>query len=129
MAIQVNYINEYGDVWSESYWILIGLDINRRFSNAQLRFIGYKDQATYIANGPAAPQQSFEINNTRTTSETTTTTNENGDEVLTTIITVHTDYSDYFDKVVLNPEEINPYKKAYEAAIALIPLFANGTKV
>lgn len=129
MAIQISYTNEYGDVWPESFWVLSGLEINRRFSNAQLRFTGYKNAAAYIADPNGIKAFSFEINNTRTTLETTTETDENGDESQIEIITTHMDYTDYFDKLVLNPEEINPYKKAYEAALALIPMFAGGVKV
>lgn len=129
MAIQINFTNEYGDTWPESYWVLSGLEINRRYTNAQLRFTGYKNADAYIADPNGVKFVSFEVNNSRTTSETVTTTNENGDDVQTTTTTVYTDYNDYFNKTVLNPEEINPYKKAYEAALVLIPMFANGTKV
>lgn len=122
MAIQVSYTNEYGDVWPESYWVLTQQNLNRQHTTAILQFMGYKDLATYtsliageIAFRPVLME--FMVSNNRVTYDEDNTP------------TTHADYTTYFDKNVINPEGVNNYKKGYEAALDLLPMFDGGVKV
>lgn len=92
MAFQMNYTDEYGDSYEESYWRVVQPTLNKEAREGAVVFYGYQDA------------------------------DHKGKRIIGQKIyaIAHDDFDEYFSPDDLNPEGKNPWEASYRFATATL---------